>query len=99
MCASWCDYNIKHIEAPAPKELASVNESLLILKASLFHSASSMESGDKTSHMTGYIVRKEKGEKLLKKHDEFDVHEGESVMRNPPPSPTRGFDTVDIVQG
>lgn len=73
--------------------------SLFLSLRALFHSASSMESGDKTSHMTGYVVRKEKGEKLLKKHDQFDVHEGESVMRNPPPSPTRGLDTVDIVQG
>lgn len=98
MCASWCDYSIKHIEAPAPEKLASFNETLLIHKAPLFHSASSMESGDKTSHMTGYIVRKEKREKLLKKHDQL-MFTKESVMRNPLPSPTRGFNTVDIVQG
>lgn len=27
--------------------------------------------------MTGYIVRREKGKKLLKKHDQLDAHHGE----------------------
>ena len=67
--ASWCDYSIKHIEVPAPEKLASFNETLLIRKP--IHSASSMESGDKTSHVTGYIVRKEKGKKYLKKPDQL----------------------------
>lgn len=64
----------------------------------MFQSAASMESGEKTSHVTGYIVRKEKGKKLLKKHDKL-VFTKESVMRNPLPSPIRGFNTVAIAQG